>query len=197
MPESLRDVKWSTLDKHSLAACAQEVVIDASRHLARSAEGPPPAAARKTPAWAALSGATDDDEPVRIVGVHTEGVGRPANDGTRGSALYRVPLQLNRVPPSDWAAAFPNAWNNPSAWTSMHRPGIASLAGDRIVLDGTTIDELERYHLVTLKLVVNTLNEHVAQARASERAQGERDAREAAEHDRQVRESVQRLRFDS
>ena len=34
----------------------------------------------------------------------------------------------------------------------MHRPGIASVSGDRIILDGTTVEELERYHAARDKL---------------------------------------------
>ncbi len=41
----------------------------------------------------------------------------------------------------------------------MHRPGIASVYGNRVVLDGTTLDEVERYHRDTLKLVVDRANE--------------------------------------
>lgn len=78
----------------------------------------------------------------------------------------------------------------------MHRPGIASVQGDRIVLDGTTIDELERYHLKTLKLVVRQLNERTVQYVRTERKRVEAAKQAAAEHDRRVRETAQRLRFD-
>jgi len=68
--------------------------------------------------------------------------------------------------------------------------------GDRIVLDGTTIDELERYHLTTLKLVVRQLNERTGQYVRTERKRVEGAKQAAAEHDRRVRETAQRLRFD-
>ena len=93
---------------------------------------------------------------MRIVGVDSEHVGTPRNDGTAGSALYQVPLLLNRTPDAVWSSSFRDAWNSPPAWTSMHRPGIASVRGDRILLDGTTIEELEQYHLPTLQLVFNS-----------------------------------------
>jgi len=64
------------------------------------------------------------------------------------------------------------------------------------VLDGTTIDELERYHLKTLKLVVRQLNERTGQYLRTERERVEAAQQAAAEHDRQVRETAQRLRFD-
>ncbi len=63
----------------------------------------------------------------------------------------------------------------------MHRPGIASVQGDRIVLDGTTIDELERYHLKTLKLVVRQLNERTGQYVRTERERVEAAQQAAAD----------------
>jgi len=40
----------------------------------------------------------------------------------------------------------------------MHRPGIASVEGDKVVLNGTTIEEVERYHKKTLKIAVDMAN---------------------------------------
>jgi hypothetical protein len=34
----------------------------------------------------------------------------------------------------------------------MHRPNIARGTGDKVVLDGTTIEEIEKYHKETLVL---------------------------------------------
>jgi hypothetical protein len=44
----------------------------------------------------------------------------------------------------------------------MHRPGIASVAGDKVILDGTTIEEVGKYHAETLRLVVDKVNTDVA-----------------------------------
>src|SRR4051812_79770 len=100
---------------------------------------------------------TREAQPVRIVGIDAATVGTPRNDGTRGSALYAVPIKLDRIPSREWAQAFPEAWDRPPAWTSMHRPGIAHISGDRIILDGTTVEEVRDYHAATLKLVVDQL----------------------------------------
>lgn len=78
----------------------------------------------------------------------------------------------------------------------MHRPGIGRAVGDRIVLDGTTVEEFEQYHLKTLKLVVRQLNELLAKHLERERRRQDAEAQAAAEHDRQVREAADRLRFD-
>jgi hypothetical protein len=194
MPASLVDVKWMQLDPEEPGECAAKVVRDAARHLAIAAQLPKRPSGRQ---WSGSSASSPgEEEPVKIVGVDTAGVGRPRNDGTRGSGLYRVPLLLNRVPHPMWSASFPEIWNHPPAWSSMHRPGIASVRGDRIVLDGTTIEELERFHLKTLKLVVQQLNEKAAQHLKAERDRAEARQQANAEHDRRVREAAERLRFD-
>ncbi len=40
----------------------------------------------------------------------------------------------------------------------MHRPGIASVSGDEILLDGTTIEEVRDYHREVLLLCVDVAN---------------------------------------
>jgi hypothetical protein len=91
-------------------------------------------------------------EPIAIIGVDTPNVGTPRNDGTRGSGLYRVPIKLSRQPPREWAAALSDVWNYPPEFTTMHRPGIASVSGDTVVLEGTTVEEVRDYHARTLTL---------------------------------------------
>jgi hypothetical protein len=98
------------------------------------------------------------NEPIKITGVITEEVGEPRNDKTPGSALYVVPFRLSRTPSPEWVRAFLDTWELPPRFTSMHRPRIATVRGDRIVLDGTTIEEVERYHFDTLKLAVAEAN---------------------------------------
>jgi hypothetical protein len=83
----------------------------------------------------------------------------PRNDVTRGSAPYAVPFRLSRRPSGRWSELIVRILNHPPSFTTMHRPGIARVAGDRIVLDGTTMDEVERYHLKILKLALQKTNE--------------------------------------
>ena len=40
----------------------------------------------------------------------------------------------------------------------MHRPGIARIHGRKLILDGTTIDEVKKYHRDTLVLCVKEAN---------------------------------------
>ncbi|MBC2603165.1 hypothetical protein [Puniceicoccus vermicola] len=93
-------------------------------------------------------------EATKITGIDTNCVTEPRNDGTPGSALYTVPLKLNKTPSQLWAKIFVHTWNSPPQYTSMHRPGIASVRGDRIILNGTTLDEVDKTHKATLKLCI-------------------------------------------
>jgi hypothetical protein len=99
-------------------------------------------------------------EDIKVTGVIVEEVTQPRNDGTRGSGLYAVPFRLSRSADSVWADLFVNNWDRPPQWTSMDRPGIASVYGSKVVLDGTTMEEVERYHKDTSNLVVDETNRH-------------------------------------
>ncbi|TDL38479.1 hypothetical protein EVU91_05175 [Macrococcoides bohemicum] len=79
-------------------------------------------------------------------------------DGTRGSALYSIPFLLNQPPSRKWSDIFINKWNNPRVWSTMHRSGKARVVGDKIILDGTTIEEVKNYHRDTLIMCVEDAN---------------------------------------
>jgi hypothetical protein len=134
-------------------------------------------------------------EPIRIVGIVKEGVGSPRSDGSPGSALYRVPLRLSRSPSVRWGQIFVEVWNHPPSYTTMHRPGIASVSGDTIVLDGTTLDELEKYHAQTLKLCVAKANEYEEELVRKENAHEEARKRAAEEHRRQIEDASDRIEW--
>ncbi|KRL07992.1 toll/interleukin-1 receptor domain-containing protein [Liquorilactobacillus hordei] len=95
---------------------------------------------------------------VKILGIVTEKVTQPTLDGSRGSALYDIPFKLNTQPPRDWDKFFIYCWRNPSSFTTMHRPSIASVSFDEIWLKGTTMDEVAEYHRDTLISSVNAAN---------------------------------------
>jgi hypothetical protein len=124
--------------------------------------------------------------PLEIVGVDVDGVGTPRNDGTRGSALYLVPIRLNRVPTPREAELLIANFDRPSSWTTMHRPGIARVSGDRLLLDGTTVDEVKEYHAKTIRLAVDATNAKEAEFRRRDQAAA--DAARA--HDDKHREHV-------
>jgi len=123
-------------------------------------------------------------EPITIEAVDTERVGTPKNDGTPGCALYMVPIKLSKTPSSVWGRFFVQYWDNPTSFSSMHRPGIASVRGDCVILDGTTLEEVRDTHTETLKAAVAAANEGVvaadqqnrnAQAAAKQRSDAHRD----------------------
>jgi hypothetical protein len=136
------------------------------------------------------------DEPIRIIRVITEEVGFPRNDGTRGSALYSVPFELSRYPSELWRNLFVRSWNHPPQWTTMHRPGIASVTGKKIVLNGTTIDEVEKTHKKTLLLAVDEANKAEQDYLIKKAMEEKRENEENENHIRNVKDIASRISFD-
>lgn len=137
-----------------------------------------------------------EEEPIKITGVVVDEVGVPRGDGTPGSALYRVPFRLSRRPPHGWGRVLVKAWDLPSEFTSMHRPGIASVVGDQILLDGTTLEEVERYHRKTLVLAVKQANEEYGKSEEMRRNREAAERKRVEDHRADVRESAERIKFD-
>ena len=138
----------------------------------------------------------ESNEPLRIVDVVVDEVTQPRQDGTHGSALYAVPFRLNRIPSEVWSELFLGCWNRPPQYGNMHRPGIASVRGDRIVLDGTTIDEVKKYHQKTLVQCVNLANEREIAYHQSQRNKEERRRQQVEAHRIAIQDDVEDLSFD-
>lgn len=138
----------------------------------------------------------DEFQPIRIEGVLADEVGRPRNDGSRGSALYAVPFKLSLVASAEWEQLFVQAWNYPPQFTTMHRPGTAEVHGDRIVLTRTTMEEVRDVHRETLKLAVDQANRGYAEWRQKKRAAQEARARAQQEHTDSVRRIADEIKFD-
>lgn len=139
---------------------------------------------------------SNPEERIKILGVVVDEVTEPTMDGTTGSALYRIPFRLSQTPSVFWREHFVAAWNSPPRYTSMHRPGIARVVGDKIILDGTTIEEVEHHHRETLTLCVGVAN--VETEKAVERVHREAHIRKqkSGEHRRSIRDIADRLGFD-
>lgn len=135
------------------------------------------------------------DEPIRIVGIITDEVGEPRNDGTPGCALYRVPFRLSRRPSALWADLFVRAWDSPPRWSTMHRPGIARVSGDKIILDGTTIEEVRDVHKETLVLCVEVANKMEREYLRREQEKRQREERKREEHMKSVADIANKLEF--
>lgn len=136
------------------------------------------------------------DEPIRIKGIVIDEITQPTNDGTAGSGLYKIPFELNRTPSYEWRELFVNAWNRPPSWTSMHRPGIATAYGNQVILNGTTIEEVEKYHKDTLKLAVEVANKQLAEINIRKQQQAERERIERENHRKNIDDISNRINFD-
>jgi hypothetical protein len=137
-----------------------------------------------------------ESDEIRIIELVANEVTQPRNDGTRGSALYAVPFRLSKTPSAIWEKAFVQHWDRPSRFTSMHRPGIARVRGDRIILDGTTVEEVEKYHKETLLLAVEAANEIAHQIDEERRRRAAHRAASEEQQRKVVQDAAKRIRFD-
>lgn len=139
--------------------------------------------------------ATEEDV-IKIKGILIDEVTQPLNDGTRGSALYKIPFELNKRPSHDWINLFINSWNRPPRFSTMHRPGIASVYGNKIILDGTDIEEVEKYHKETLKLAVEVANNSLKEIKERHKLREELERLKVEEHKNKLNDINRRLNFD-
>jgi hypothetical protein len=135
-------------------------------------------------------------EDIKIIRVIVEEITEPRNDGTPGCALYSVPFALSITPPSEWVQLFAENWNHPPRWTTMHRPGIANVYGATVTLDGTTIDEVERYHRDTLQLAVAETNRQYREWRREQERSRAREEALREEHRKRIEDASKRIKFD-
>jgi len=135
-------------------------------------------------------------EPISIIGIDTDEVGHPRNDGTPGSGLYAVPIKLSRVVSEREAALLVHFWNNPTSWSTMHRSGIARVSGATLVLDGTTIDEVQDVHAATVRFAVSATNEAYAKEIEAKRLEQESEEARKAAHQDEVRRVAGEIGFD-
>jgi len=128
--------------------------------------------------------------PIRITSIVLTEIGTPRWDDTAGSALYTVPFQFSRCPSPEWARHFIQTWNIPPSFSTMHRPQIAHIEGDRLILEGTTVDEIEKYHRDTLKAVLDKVNKDIAELEAKQRSEEARRAELLRQHKQSVEEAA-------
>lgn len=77
----------------------------------------------------------------------------------------------------------------------MHRGNIARISGDRIILDGTTIEEVRDYHLDTLKLVIQETNKQYKQLVIQEQLRQERELERRNKQRDNVKSVINDLKF--
>jgi hypothetical protein len=145
----------------------------------------------RLPEWA-----SKEFEPIKIIGVLTDEIGEPRNDGTRGSALYEAPFKLSGRPRPDWARAFIENWDHPPSFTSMHRPGTAEVRGDRIILKRTTIDEVKQFHRKTLILAVDETNKVISEYLKKNAEKQQQEADQKARWKEETLRKASEIKFD-
>lgn len=133
---------------------------------------------------------------IRILELIKEEMTLPRNDGTRGCALYKIPFRLSGHPSSLWKEIFIDAWNHPSTFTSMHRPGIARVQGNKVILDGTTIEEVQKYHKKTLLAAVEKANEQEKKILEEEEQQRQRERERQDKLRNELNDMADMISFD-
>jgi hypothetical protein len=78
----------------------------------------------------------------------------------------------------------------------MHRPGIARVSRNKVILTGTTIEEVEKYHRNTLLLAVDAANKAEGQILAEREQKQREEAERNRRHLEKIQEAAKRLRFD-
>jgi len=134
-------------------------------------------------------------EPITIEGIVVDEVGEPMNDGSQGSALYEVPFKLSQQPDSVWSELLIKNWDHPPKWTTRHRPGIASVKADRIILGRTTIEEVRDVHRDTLILAVEETNNQKAKIRRKNEEAAEKELEQREQHLKKVEDVAQEIDF--
>jgi hypothetical protein len=136
------------------------------------------------------------DEPIKIKGIIVDEVTQPLMDGSKGSALYKIPFELSQRPSHEWIELFIRAFNFPPEFSNMHRPGIASVYSNKIILDGTTIEEVERYHKKTLKLAVEVANKNLEEIDVRKKQKEEQERIHREQHKKNIDDASKRINFD-
>lgn len=135
-------------------------------------------------------------EDIKIVELVTQEITEPRDDGTPGSALYAIPFKLNRTPSELWRQIFLQVWDSPPSFSLMHRPGIARIVGDRIILDGATIEEVESTHKGTLELCVSEANRIAAAELRKRKAKEEAEREKSTSFRKDIEEKARDIKFD-
>ncbi|HFI0113895.1 TPA: toll/interleukin-1 receptor domain-containing protein [Streptococcus suis] len=138
---------------------------------------------------------TFEQNEVRIIGFVEQEISAPKMDGSPGCALYKIPFKLNTSPNREWCNYFLESWRRPPKWTSMHRFNIAKVAGDKIILDGTTMEEVKEYHLATLKLCIQEANLKYRKSIEFERVKRDNELKKLTNHYDNVNKILRDIEF--
>ena len=133
---------------------------------------------------------TDQEEPISLTGIAVEAMCDPS--GSSLDAPYDIPFQLSRVASPEWELEFLKAWDRLS---TKGQAVTASVGADQIILNSTTIDDVERFYLDTLKLAVAEANRATLEEREKVRHRAELEKQKKQERRRHIMAVIQRLKF--
>ncbi len=114
----------------------------------------------------------------------------------QGKSLFKIYIELDQDPPYEWDDIFIQSWNHPPQFTSMHRPSIATVQGKYICLNGTTADEIEKYHKTTLKLALVEANRNYNEWKQRKIEQKNREAEELSNKVNAEKEKQKNIKFE-
>jgi hypothetical protein len=129
-------------------------------------------------------------EPIRITGIITDHI----TDPPPGSTRYEIPLRLSRPPEPRWVKYLLRAWDDQSH-PPAHRAGM-EVGSDRIILDSTTIEDLEQFHVKMLKLALDEANQLASEDYGKLQSTLSAEQIKQRQHREHVNALAQRLRFD-
>jgi hypothetical protein len=107
-----------------------------------------------------------------------------------------LPFRLSRPPSPQWARHFVPTWENPPRSATQHRAKLARVEGDRIIVDGTTVEEVARFHRDTLKIVLAKVNDDIAEMERRSRRLAEDEAERQRQRRQAVLDAAKHITFD-
>lgn len=138
-----------------------------------------------------------DETASRRFEVEMDYVENDTDSNFQMGSLYKVRIRLSTTPSRRWAQDFTKAWDHPRVFTTLHRPGIASVEGDHIILDGTNLGELQEVHLDTLRWAIKEANRSELE-RLEKEAKANKERAEKIEEERaRRREALKRINLDN
>src|SRR5699024_2598238 len=128
-----------------------------------------------------------EDNSIKIEGIITDEVTVPTNDGTRGSALYKIPFRISKSPDYLWKDLFVKNWNNPPKFTTMQKRGRVEVISTTIIIYDTTIEEEKKNYRKTTVIAAKKTNNEYYEIKKKQKRKEERQQRIKKEHYEKIR----------
>ena len=124
---------------------------------------------------------------IRVVGLLVDETVQSASRGDSDSERFDLEFRLSEYAPARWRNLFIRAWDSPVSLSSKSQPGIANVDGNRLTLEGVTLETSIRHHRSALAVAVEEANcVYQDELRLAEEVRAQQEAR-----DRELREKVE------